>query len=107
MATKSPALTPRSAKARARRLALRSSRAALLERDAPPPLGDFEAALGHYTAAVAAVRHEGRTRALPVDVTERFFTVGFALEQLHQNFIDLHRCIASWSRAGGGAGPAA
>mgnify|MGYP002077409216 CR=1 FL=1 len=86
---------------------LRSSRAALLERDAPPPLGDFEAALGHYTAAVAAVRHEGRTRALPVDVTERFFTVGFALEQLHQNFIDLHRCIASLSRAGGGAGPAA
>ncbi|MGB3866601.1 MAG: FUSC family protein, partial [Xanthobacteraceae bacterium] len=84
---------------------LRASRAALLARDTPPPLDDFEAALGRYIAAVATVRHEGRTRTLPVDVIERFFTVGFALEQLHQNFLDLHRCVASWSKAGGGARP--
>jgi hypothetical protein len=45
------------------------------------------------------LRREGRTRDLPVDVIERFFMVGFALEQLHQNFIDLRRCVTSWSGA--------
>jgi hypothetical protein len=33
-------------------------------------------------------------------VTERFFALGFGLEQLHQNFTDLQRVVTEWSRAG-------
>lgn len=82
---------------------LRASRAALLARAEPPPLETFEQALRGYVMEVAVLRSEGLTRNLPVDVTERFFTVGFVLEQLHQNFIDLHRCVGVWSKAGGRA----
>jgi len=78
---------------------LRASQSALLARAEPPSLDAFEQALRGYTDAVAALRREGLTRGLPVDVTERFFTVGFALEQLHQNFIDLHRCLRTWGQA--------
>jgi uncharacterized membrane protein YccC len=76
---------------------LRGSKAALVQRAAPPSLDDFEQALRAYTEAVSLLRREGRTRELSVDVIERFFMVGFALEQLHQNFIDLRRCVSSWS----------
>ncbi|MCO5131972.1 MAG: FUSC family protein [Xanthobacteraceae bacterium] len=76
---------------------LRGCEAALLSRAAPPPLDAFEAALRGYIEAVSALRRAGRTRDLPVDVIERFFMVGFALEQLHQNFIDLRRCVDAWS----------
>ncbi len=75
---------------------LQASRAAPLARDAPPLLNQFEQALAAYAGEIAALRGEGLTRGLPADVTERFFTVGFALEQLHQNFIDLHRCVETW-----------
>ena len=78
---------------------VRDSRAAHLAREAPPSLEAFEQALRVYAGEIAALRAEGLTRGLPADVTERFFTVGFALEQLHQNFIDLHRCVATWSEA--------
>ena len=78
---------------------LRGSKAALVRRAAPPSLDAFEQALRGYTDAVSLLRREGRTRDLPVDVIERFFRVGFALEQLHQNFIDLRRCVATWSGA--------
>lgn len=78
---------------------LRGSKAALVRRAAPPSLDEFEQALRGYIEAVSTLRREGRTRDLPVDVIERFFMVGFALEQLHQNFIDLRRCVTSWSGA--------
>ncbi|MBN8972277.1 MAG: FUSC family protein [Rhizobiales bacterium] len=78
---------------------LRGSKAALVRRAAPPSLDEFEQALRGYIEAVSTLRREGRTRDLPVDVIERFFMVGFALEQLHQNFIDLRRCVTNWSGA--------
>ena len=34
---------------------------------------------------------------VPADVAERFFTLGFALEQMRQNLKDLERCAAHWS----------
>jgi hypothetical protein len=30
-------------------------------------------------------------------VIERFFTLGFSLEQMHQNLRDLERCVTVWS----------
>jgi uncharacterized membrane protein YccC len=53
-------------------------------------------ALQAYAAEVAAVRSEGLIRGLPGDVTERFFALGFSLEQMRQNLNDLDRCHGDW-----------
>ena len=42
------------------------------------------------------LRREGLIRGLPVDATERFFALGFSLEQMRQNLNDLSRCHADW-----------
>jgi Aluminium activated malate transporter len=74
---------------------LNASAAALYLHRGPPPLDAFEAALAAYTAEVEAVRHEGLTLLLTSAEVEPVFTLGFAFEQLHQNFIDLRRCVQS------------
>jgi uncharacterized membrane protein YccC len=53
-------------------------------------------ALHAYAAEVAAVRSEGLIRGLPGDVAERFFALGFSLEQMRQNLNDLDRCHEEW-----------
>jgi uncharacterized membrane protein YccC len=73
---------------------LRASGAALLDRRLPPCLDQVESALDAYAAAIASVRREGLTRCLPSEVTERFFALCFALEQMRHNLRDLHRCVA-------------
>ena len=52
-----------------------------------------------YADEVEAVRSEGLTRGLPGDAAERFFALGFSLEQMRQNLIDLERVVAEWSEA--------
>ena len=84
---------------------LRASAAALQTSREPPSLNDVASALDAYEAEIAALRREGLTRDLPGDATERFFALGFAFEQMHQNFKDLERCVAEWS--GSGRSPAA
>ena len=42
------------------------------------------------------MRSEGLIRGVPVDVAERFFALGFSLEQMRQNLNDLDRCQADW-----------
>ena len=54
------------------------------------------AALQAYATEVAALRSEGLIRGVPVDVAERFFALGFSLEQMRQNLNDLDRCCADW-----------
>ena len=76
---------------------LRSSGAALLARRAPPSLDTVKSALDAYAADIAALRREGLTRGLPGDAAERLFALGFALEQMYQNFKDLGRCVADWA----------
>jgi uncharacterized membrane protein YccC len=78
---------------------LRACRAALVAGRDPPPLSTVEAALGAYTAAVAAARRERLTQDLASDVVERIFALGFALEQLHQNFIDLAHCVSEFAQS--------
>jgi uncharacterized membrane protein YccC len=75
---------------------MRACASALRARHRPPSLGPFEQALEAYDAEVEAMRHEGLTQALPGDAAERFFAVGFALEQMHQNFRDLVRVVDEW-----------
>ena len=50
-----------------------------------------------YAAEVASVRSEGLTHGLPGDAAERFFALGFSLEQMRQDLKDLERCVAEWS----------
>jgi uncharacterized membrane protein YccC len=74
---------------RAAAIALRSGSGAV---DIQP----VDAALQAYAAEVAALRSEGLIRGVPVDVAERFFALGFSLEQMRQNLNDLDRCHAEW-----------
>jgi uncharacterized membrane protein YccC len=77
---------------------LNASAAALGERSGPPPLDALEAALAAYTAEVEAVRRQGLTLPLSSNEIEPVFALGFALEQLHQNFIDLRRCVQDYAQ---------
>jgi hypothetical protein len=77
---------------------LHDSAAALLRRAAPPSLDPADAAFADYAAEVAAIRREGLTRALPGDALERLFTLGFALEELHQHLRDLQKWVTEWAQ---------
>jgi uncharacterized membrane protein YccC len=76
---------------------LRSCAAALRDGVMPPPMSSVETAIAAYAAEVGAVRGEGLTRGLPGDAIERFFALGFSLEQMRQNLIDLERVVTEWS----------
>jgi len=76
---------------------LRSVAGALRASGAPPAIAPVDAALESYAATVAALRGDGMTRDLPGDVVESFFALGFSLEQMRQNLVDLERVAAEWS----------
>ncbi|MCK1397932.1 FUSC family protein [Bradyrhizobium sp. 4] len=78
---------------------LRSAAAALREGTGAPPIHPVHVALQHYAEAVAAVRQDGLIRGQPSDTAERFFALGFSLEQMHQNLCDLDRVVGEWSEA--------
>jgi uncharacterized membrane protein YccC len=78
---------------------LRSAAAALREGGGAPPIHPVHVALQHYAEAVAAVRQDGLIRGQPGDTAERFFAIGFSLEQMHQNLCDLDRVVGEWSEA--------
>jgi uncharacterized membrane protein YccC len=97
-----PALQPRLAPPLARLVAsapkyLQDCAAALRARRLPPGLEAADAAFADYAAEIAAIRREGLTRALPGDALEHLFTLGFALEQLHQHFRDLEQWVTEWA----------
>jgi uncharacterized membrane protein YccC len=70
---------------------------ALRTRGGVPVASPIDAVLYRYAAEVAALRSEGLTRGLSGDVVERFFALGFVLEQMRQNLKDLERCVMEWS----------
>jgi uncharacterized membrane protein YccC len=77
---------------------LRRSGESLTSRQGPPPLAAAEAALDGCAEAFATIRHDGLTLDLPVDIAERIFALGFALEQVRHNFHDLERCVTETAR---------
>jgi uncharacterized membrane protein YccC len=77
---------------------LRASAAALAARRPPPLLGETEAALAAFEREIEALRQEGLTRTLTSSEVEHLFALGFVLEQLHQHFADLGRCIEEWAQ---------
>ncbi|OKO79598.1 membrane protein [Bradyrhizobium sp. NAS80.1] len=78
---------------------LRSAAAALREGAGAPAIHPVHVALQHYAEAVAGVRQDGLIRGHPGDTAERFFALGFSLEQMHQNLCDLDRVVGEWSEA--------
>jgi uncharacterized membrane protein YccC len=78
---------------------LRAMAVALRTGQGAPAIWPVQTALQAYAAEVAALRQEGLTRGLPGDVAERFFAIGFSLEQMRQNLRDLERCVAEWADA--------
>ncbi|MGJ5094897.1 FUSC family protein [Bradyrhizobium oligotrophicum] len=81
---------------------LRGCAAAIRNGSGPPPIWPIHVAVKAYAEQVAAVRSDGLTRGLPGDAAERFFALGFSLDQMRQNLIDLERVVAEWSGASAG-----
>jgi uncharacterized membrane protein YccC len=80
---------------------LRACAAALLGRGRPPALDHTDAAFDAYAAEIAAIRGEDLMRAMSGEALEHLFTLGFALEQLHQHFRDLKQWVTEWARPAG------
>jgi uncharacterized membrane protein YccC len=78
---------------------MRDTAAALRNGSGAVNIQPVDVALQAYAAEVAALRGEGLIRGVPVDVAERFFALGFSLEQMRQNLKDLDRCHAEWCEA--------
>jgi hypothetical protein len=78
---------------------LHSTAVALRSGTGAPAIWPVQTALQAYAGEVGALRQEGLTRGLPGDVAERFFAIGFSLEQMRQNLKDLERCVAEWAAA--------
>lgn len=78
-------------------LFLRSAAAALQAGAGAPPIHPVHLALERYAEEVAAVRRDGLIRGLPGEMAERFYAIGFSLEQMHQNLCDLDRVVGEWA----------
>jgi hypothetical protein len=78
---------------------LKACARALLARRGPPPMRDVIAALDAFAGEMAALRQQGQTRGLSAHDAEHVFALGFALDQLHQHFTDLDRCLTELKRA--------
>jgi uncharacterized membrane protein YccC len=73
--------------------------AALRRRQQAPCSAGLIGAFDRYHAEVVAIREQGLTRVLGADAAERFFALGFGLEQMRQNVRDLERCVTEWAEA--------
>jgi hypothetical protein len=69
----------------------------LRARQIAPSIDAVGAALDTYNAELAAVRTEGLTHSLSAEAAERFYALGFALEQMRQDLKDLARCVTEWA----------
>lgn len=73
---------------------------ALRGRGDPPSLQPLQTALAAYDVEVDKVRKDGTTRQLSGERIEQFFALGFALDQLQQNFHDLAMRVAERAKPG-------
>lgn len=72
---------------------LRATGVSLVARRNPPPLAAVNAALDDFAAEIGALRRDGVTRDLSSDALEQLFALGFALEQMRENFKDLSASV--------------
>ncbi len=81
----------------------RAAAEAFAQQASPPALGDLDTAFDAQAEAMARMRRDGATRALPDSDLGRIFGLGFALEQLHrdlQDLVDRGRELAKSGAAG-------
>ncbi len=79
---------------------LRASGAALIAHRKPPQPEEISAAFDAFESTLRDLRTEGATRSLSADAVERFFTFGFAFDQMRRNLADLERCVTEWADVG-------
>jgi uncharacterized membrane protein YccC len=77
---------------------LRDSAASLRKRRPPPALLAVDADFQAYIDEFGAVRHEGLTRDMGNEAAERFFALGFALEQMREHLNEVQRVVGEWAR---------
>jgi uncharacterized membrane protein YccC len=77
---------------------LRSSAASLRTLTPPPALQAVEADFDAYIEEFGAVRHEGLTRDMGNEAAERFFALGFALEQMREHLAEVQRVVGEWAK---------
>ena len=78
-------------------LFLRSAATALRARAGAPPIRPVLLALQRYADEVATVRREGLISRQPGETAERFYALGFSLEQMRQNLVDLDGLVGEWA----------
>src|SRR5690242_20419764 len=76
---------------------LHAAGAALRERKAPPSLEKIEPAFAAYSAEFDAVRRDGLIRGMSRETAERFYALGFALEQMREHLAEVHRVVGEWA----------
>jgi len=76
---------------------LYASGKALRARNLPPSLSAVEVAFKAYAEAFDEVRHEGLTRGMASEAAERFFALGFALEQMREHLGEIQRVVGEWA----------
>jgi uncharacterized membrane protein YccC len=77
---------------------LRASASALRTLTPPPALQAVEADFHAYIDEFGTVRHEGLTRDMPNESAERFFALGFALEQMREHLNEVQRVVGEWAK---------
>ena len=77
---------------------LRASAGALRARQGPPDLGEVETVFRDYTEEFSAVRRDGLVRGMSSEAAERFFALGFALEQMREHLEEVHRVVGDWAK---------
>src|SRR5579859_4946760 len=77
---------------------LRASATALRKRQAPAALEAVETAFKSYTEEFGTVRSDGLTRGMSSEAAERFFALGFALEQIREHLEEVHRVVGEWAQ---------
>ncbi len=62
-----------------------------------PSIDAVNSAVVNAAGVVEAARRDGKLRSLSSDELEHLFAMGFAMEQLRRNCVDLNRCINEWA----------
>jgi uncharacterized membrane protein YccC len=77
---------------------LRGSARALRERQGPLDLAEVETVFHDYTEEFSAVRRDGLIRDMTSEAAERFYALGFALEQMREHLEEVHRVVGEWAK---------
>lgn len=72
--------------------------AALRSRKSPPSFRTVNVAFQSYIEDLGAIRRAGLTRDMKSEAAERFFALGFALEQFREHLLEIHRVVGNWAR---------